>query len=89
MKFIFDKLKTIFEGKFGDILSNNKFKIFDFSKNKTEVLELKEGNKLVLDVIKANDQEKKLIKEKIIDSVVQQQNETFMLYNSVQNKIEM
>lgn len=82
--FVFDKLKTIFEGKFGDIFSNNKITLFDLSRNKTEILELKEGNKLVLDVSKANGQEKKLIKEKIIDSVVQQQNETFMSYSSVQ-----
>ncbi len=86
--FIFDKLKTIFEGKFGDILSNNKTTFFDFSRNTTNVLELKDGNRLILDIRKANDQEKKLIKEKIIDLIIQQQNETFMLYNSVE-KTEM
>ena len=81
---VLDKLKTIFEGKFGDILSNNKLTLFDFSKNKTEVLEIKEGNKIVLDVSKANVQEQKLIKEKMIDSTLQQQNETFMLYDFAQ-----
>lgn len=81
-KFIFDKLKTIFNGKFGDIFSNNNITLFDFSRNSTEVLEVKEGNKLILDVSKADEAQKRLIKEKIIDSIVQQQNETFMLSNS-------
>lgn len=79
---VFDKLKNIFEGKFGDIFTNNTFKLFDFSKNISNVLELKDGQKLSLDVGKATDEEKKLIKKEIIDVVVQNQDEIFLLDKS-------
>lgn len=65
---ILDKLKSIFEGKFRDILSNNHITLFSFSRNTKNVLEVKENEKLSMDLSKATAQEKKLIKENIIDT---------------------
>ncbi|MBU2616181.1 MAG: hypothetical protein KKC19_03700 [Nanoarchaeota archaeon] len=79
---VFEKLRTIFEGKFGDIFANNTIKLFDFSKNVSHVLELKDGQKLGLDVSKATPDEKKQIKEEIIDVIVQSQDESFFLNKS-------
>ncbi len=76
---ILDNLKRIFEGKFRDVLSNNNITLFDFSRNQNETLELKEGNKLVIDLSRIEDSERKLIKEKIIDPGVQTQDEAFLL----------
>ena len=69
---ILDKLRTIFEGKFGDILSNNNITLFNFSRNVQNTLELKEGDKLLsLDLTKALEEEKVKIKKEIIDDIVQ------------------
>ena len=76
---ILDKLKTLFEGKFGDIFANNTIKLFDFSKNVSNVLELKDGQKLSLDVSKATPEEKKQIKKEIVDVIVQNQDEALFL----------
>ena len=81
---IFDKLKTLFEGKVGDIFANNTIKLFDFSKNVSNVLELRDGQKLSLDVSKATPEEKKQIKKEIIDVIVQNQDEGFFLNKSEQ-----
>ncbi|MEA3378050.1 MAG: hypothetical protein U9Q69_00265 [Nanoarchaeota archaeon] len=81
---ILDKLKTLFEGKFGDIFANNTIKLFDFSKNVSNVLELKDGQKLSLDVSKATSEEKKKIKKEIIDVMVQNQDEALFLDKSEQ-----
>ncbi|MEK6853523.1 MAG: hypothetical protein AABX64_02460 [Nanoarchaeota archaeon] len=84
MNLILDKLKTIFHGKFDDILSNNNIKIFDFSKNTTNILEIKDGQKLDIDLGKANAEEKKLVKERIIDLMVQSENGAFLSADSFQ-----
>ncbi len=81
---ILDKLKTLFEGKFGDIFTNNTIKLFDFSKNVSNVLELKDGQRLGLDVSKATQEEKKQIKKEIIDVIVQNQDEALFLNKSEQ-----
>ena len=81
---ILDKLKTLFEGKFGDIFANNTIKLFDFSKNVSNVLELKDGQKLSLDVSKATPEEKKQIKKEIVDVIVQNQDEALFLDKSEQ-----
>lgn len=64
---ILDKLKSIFEGKFGDVFSNNKFNIYILSGNPKNTLELNK-EKISIDISKATAQEKKLIKENIIDA---------------------
>ncbi|MEK6962978.1 MAG: hypothetical protein AABX70_01030 [Nanoarchaeota archaeon] len=78
---ILDNLKKIFETKFRDLFSNNKIDkivIFDFSKNPKNVLELKEDNRLSIDLSKATDEEKKSIKKNVIDVIVQGKNEVFL-----------
>ncbi len=74
---ILDKLRTIFEGKFRDLLANNTLKLFDFSKNTNYTLEFKDGERLGIDLGKATEQEKKALKE-IIDSNIQEKEETFL-----------
>jgi len=82
---IFEKLKTLFEAKIeGDFFSNNTFKLFDFSKNVSSPLEAKEtseGTKLSIDVSKATENEKKVLKE-IIDEKIQEEDETFLTKGS-------
>lgn len=79
---ILDNLKTIFEGKFGDILNNNKIVLFDFSKNTNTTLELKGENKLSIDISKATPEEKRLLKRDIIDTTVQEAEDAFLINNS-------
>ncbi len=58
---ILDKLKTLFEGKFRDLFSNNNFTFIDLSRNTTQVLEAKDiegGKKLSIDLSKASNPEK-------------------------------
>jgi len=75
-----DKLKTIFEGKFGDILSNNNITLFNFSRNIENTLELKEGDKLLsLDVTKASEEERIKIKREITDDIIQNQKNAFLV----------
>jgi len=81
---LFERLKTIFEGKFRDIFSNNTITLFDFSRNNEHVIEVKEGNRLTLDLSKANDEEKKQVKENILDLLVQRQEELFLIDDSSQ-----
>ena len=45
----------------------NKITLFDFSKNIKNVLEIKSEGKLSLDLGKATEEEKRLVKEKVID----------------------
>jgi hypothetical protein len=86
---VLDKLKTFFEGKFGDIFANNTIKLFDFSKNTSQVLELKDGQRLSLDLSKATPQEKEYIKTNVIDSVIQEDNETFLTKESTSKAIQI
>ncbi len=74
---IFDKLKNIFEGKFKDVFKDNKFAIFDFSKNNTYVIEPKGTNILSIDLSKAVPEEKKQIKE-VIDYSIQKDQEALL-----------
>ena len=74
---ILTKLKTLFESKFRDTFSNNIIKFFDFSRNTENVLELKDGQKLSIDLNKATEPEKKALKE-IIDFTIQNEDETFL-----------
>lgn len=64
---ILDNLKTLFEGKIKEILSNNKITIVDFSRNTTNLFEVKDEGKLCIDISKAEAEERKLIKTKVID----------------------
>jgi hypothetical protein len=80
---LFDKLKTLFEGKFGDIFTNNIIKFFDFSKNTTQVLELKDGQRLSLDVSKGTEEDKKKAKE-LIDFIVQEEKDAFFTDKSAE-----
>lgn len=79
---ILDKLKTLFEGKFRDVFTGNVIKLFDFSKNTNNFLELKEGQRLSLDLGKATDEEKRLIKKEVIDVVIQNEKDAFLLNKS-------
>lgn len=81
---LFEKLKTIFEGKFGDVFSNNKITIFDFSRNNEQVIEVKDGNRLALDLSRASEEEKKKIKEHFLDLIIQRQEEVFLIDDSSQ-----
>lgn len=85
---ILENLKRVFEGKFGDILSNNSITFFNFSRNTHETVEVKEGNKLVIDLSKATDEEKKLVKN-ILDSRVQSENEAFLMDHSSEKTIKI
>jgi len=80
---LFDKLKTLFEGKFGDIFANNVIKLFDFSKNTSQVLELKDGQRLSLDVSKGAEEDKRKAKE-LIDFIVQEEKEAFFMDKSAE-----
>ncbi len=73
-----DKLRTVFEGKFETILSNNKITLFDFSKNTQEIFEIKEEGKLSIDIRKATLEQKKLIKKNVIDAIVQEKEGAFL-----------
>lgn len=74
---ILDNLRKVFENKFRDLFANNTFKLFDFSKNSNYILETKDGEKLLIDLSKTNDIEKKAIKE-IIDNSIQNEEEVFL-----------
>jgi hypothetical protein len=80
----FDKLKNIFEGRFENILSNNEINIslFNFTRNSQDTLEVEGGNKLNLDLKRATAEERRLIKENIIDGVVQDDKDAFLKDNS-------
>jgi len=87
---ILDKLKNIFDAKFRDLLANNTIKFFDFSKNVNNVIELKEGEKIGLDISKATDDEKRRIKEEILDFIVHNENDIFLTNKTAEktNKIK-
>lgn len=74
---ILDNLKKVFESKFRDLFANNTFKLFDFSRNSTYTLETKDGEKLLIDLTKSDDTEKKAIKE-ILDNSIQNDGELFL-----------
>ena len=86
---VLEKLKKIFETNFSDIFKNANIKIFDFSNNDNRVLEVK-GDKLGLDISKASEDERKLIKEEILDFIIQKQDELFLTskINDKTRKIE-
>jgi hypothetical protein len=68
-----------------NILNNNKFVFFDFSKNTTNVIEEKdEGKTLSIDLERATDREKELVKHEIIDPLIQEQDQTFFLQESTE-----
>ena len=75
---VLGKLKSIFEGKFGDILSNNKFVFIDFSKNSNDVIEIKDEKSLTLDPDRLKPEELKQIKE-LLNKLVSEDDEVFLL----------
>jgi len=75
---ILDKLRSLFEAKFGDIFNNNTIKFFDFSRNTNHVIELKDGERISVDISKANEEEKIKIKSEILDYIIQDDNELFL-----------
>ena len=79
---ILDKLRTIFKGKSGDILSNNKFVLFDFSKNSKDVIEQKDEKTLRIDLSKSSDDQRKLIKKEIFDGVIEKDKDVFLVNES-------
>ena len=79
---ILEALKNIFDTKFSNILNNNKFVLFDFSKNTENTLEIKKDGTLSIDLSKVSAEERKKIKEQIIDVSIQNENETFLLDES-------
>lgn len=85
---ILENLKKVFEGKSGDILSNNNITFFNFSKNTNEVVEVKDGNKLVIDLSKANEEQKKQVKN-ILDLIVQSENEVFLMDHSSEKTLKI
>ncbi len=85
---ILENLKKVFEGKFGDVLSHNNITIFNFSRNTNEIVEVKEGNKLVIDLSKATEEEKKQVKS-ILDSRVQSENEAFLMDHSSEKTLKI
>ena len=85
---ILANLKKVFEGKSGDILSHNNITIFNFSRNTNETVEVKDGNKLVIDLSKATEEEKKLVKN-ILDSEVQSNNEAFLMDHSSEKTLKI
>lgn len=85
---ILENLKKVFEGKFRDILSYNNITVFNFSKNTSETVEVKDGNKLVIDLSKATEDEKKLVKN-ILDSRVQSENEAFLMDHSSEKTLKI
>ncbi len=83
---LLEKLRNIFEAKFSDIFNNNRITLFDFSKNiNNNVLEIKEGNKLSVDLTNASIEEKKRVKEEIIDYTVQTEEAAFLVKPSSTN----
>ncbi len=85
---ILENLKKVFEGKFGDVLSNNNITFFNFSRNTNETVEVKDGNKLVIDISKATEEEKKLVKN-ILDTRVQSENEAFLMDHSSEKTLKI
>lgn len=85
---ILENLKKVFEGKFGDVLSHNNITLFNFSRNTNETVEVKEGNKLVIDLSKATEEEKRLVKN-ILDSRVQGENEAFLMDHSSEKTLKI
>jgi len=85
---ILENLKKVFEGKFGDVLSHNNITFFNFSRNSSETVEVKDGNKLVIDISKATEEEKKLVKN-ILDSRVQRENEAFLMDHSSEKTLKI
>lgn len=85
---ILENLTRVFEGKFRDILSHNNITFFNFSRNTNETVEVKDGNKLVIDLSKATEEEKKLVKN-ILDSRVQSENEAFLMDHSSEKTLKI
>ena len=85
---ILENLKKIFEGKFGDILSHNNITLFNFSKNINETVEVKDGNKLDIDLSKATEEEKKQVRN-VLDSRVQSENEAFLMDHSSEKTLKI
>lgn len=85
---ILENLKKIFEGKFRDVFSNNNITLFNFSKNSNEAVEVKDGNKLVLDLSKVTDEEKKSLKN-LLDSQMQRENEIFLIDHSSEKMLKI
>ncbi len=81
---ILDKLKSIFEGNFSDILSNNNINFYLFSQNPKETLELKDEKILSIDVNKAKPKEKELLKKEILDDTIQRDKKLFLTDHSLQ-----
>ncbi len=76
---IFEALKNIFDTKFSLILKDNKFVLFDFSKNTSDALEARDGGTLSIDISKTTENERKQIKEKILDVQIQESDKTFLI----------
>jgi len=83
LEIVFEKLKTIFEAKFSNSFNNNRISLFNFSKNSTSLFEIRGGNRLSLDLTHANPEEKKQVKEKIIDYATQIEKEAFLVNPSL------
>ncbi len=75
---ILDNLKRIFETKFSNFFNNINVTLIDFSRNTTNVLELKEGGILSIDLSKTTSQEKLLLKQNVVDVTVQKDKQVFL-----------
>lgn len=84
-KKILDKLKTLMDVKFGDILANNKITLIDFSRRTGKVVEVEDSKKLVIDISKLDHDTQKQIKEQILDKVINQEDEAFLTDRSKAN----
>ncbi len=78
---ILENLKKAFESSFGDVFTNNTFKLFDFSKTINNFIE-KDGEKLLINLDKANPEEKQNFK-KVLDDSIQNDNEGFLTTKNV------
>jgi len=65
---ILDNLKKVFESNFKEVFTGNTFKFFDFSKTANYFLE-KDGEKLLVNLNKADPEEKQKFKEILDDSI--------------------
>ena len=71
--------------KFGDVLSNNKITLFDFSKRTGKVVEVEDSKKLIIDIGKLKPDTQKQIKEQILDKIINQEDEAFLTDRSKAN----
>lgn len=78
-----DKLKNFCEANFGDIFSNNKITLFSIATNQTKPLEVKDGNRLIIDLKKFNEEDRIKIKE-LIDSSIQEEDSPFLTEKSAE-----